>query len=231
MPLDRNRCRPLLQSFNLTDLFIEELGWDTHKATHEIPLPDRTVRLEAIAHKRGFVAWHCPTAKGAVFPDAAARRRIEREATKAAHEHLIVFTDAAKSRQIWQWVRRDAGQPLRLREVEWSSVQSGESVLQKLDPLFISFDEEEALTLLDVTSRARTNVNERVTKKFFTDFTKQHSAFLEFITGIPNQGDHEWYASVMLNRLMFVYFVQKKGFLDGDTDYLRNRLNLLREKN
>ena len=28
----------------------------------------------------------------------------------------------------------------------------------------------------------------------------------------------------MLNRMMFVYFVQKQGFLDGDPDYLRNRL-------
>lgn len=231
MPLDRTRCRPLLQSFDFTGLFIEELGWDTHKATHEIPLPGRSIRLEAIAHKRGFVAWHCPTAKGSIFPDAAARRRIEREATKAAHEHLIVFTDARNSRQIWQWVRRDPGQPLRVREVEWTRGQSGEVILQKLDPLFVSFDEEESITLLEVAGRARTNVNERVTKKFYADFTKQHTAFLKFITGIPNQGDHEWYASVMLNRLMFVYFVQRKGFLDGDTDYLRNRLKSLKEKN
>ena len=28
----------------------------------------------------------------------------------------------------------------------------------------------------------------------------------------------------MLNRLMFVYFIQRKGFLDGDPDYLRNKL-------
>jgi hypothetical protein len=35
----------------------------------------------------------------------------------------------------------------------------------------------------------------------------------------------------MLNRLMFIYFVQKKGFLDGDTDYLRNRLSQLKAKN
>lgn len=32
----------------------------------------------------------------------------------------------------------------------------------------------------------------------------------------------------MLNRLMFVYFIQRKGFLDGDRDYLRNRLNRMR---
>jgi len=44
-------------------------------------------------------------------------------------------------------------------------------------------------------------------------------------TQITESTDHEWYASVMLNRLMFVYFIQRKGFLDGDRDYLRNRLN------
>ena len=33
----------------------------------------------------------------------------------------------------------------------------------------------------------------------------------------------------MLNRLMFVYFIQKKGFLDGDPNYLRNRLKRVRE--
>ena len=229
MPLDRQRCRPLLQNFDFRSLFIEELGWDTHKAILDIPLKTGSARLESIAHKRGFVAWHCPSPAGK-FPDSAARRKIEREVAKAAHEHLIVFTDADKSRQIWQWVRRDPGQPLRVREIEWSKSQSGEIVLQKLDPLFVSLDDEEALTLLDITARARGNVSERVTKRFFEEFRKQHGIFLKFITGIPNQGDHEWYASVMLNRLMFVYFVQKKGFLDGDTDYLRNRLSALKKQ-
>ena len=41
---------------------------------------------------------------------------------------------------------------------------------------------------------------------------------------ITTQGDREWYASLMLNRMMFVYFVQKQDFLDDDPDYLRNRL-------
>ena len=34
----------------------------------------------------------------------------------------------------------------------------------------------------------------------------------------------------MLNRLMFVYFIQKKGFLDGDRDYLRNRMRQVRAR-
>ena len=31
----------------------------------------------------------------------------------------------------------------------------------------------------------------------------------------------------MLNRMMFVYFIQKQGFLDNDPDYLRNRLRMV----
>ena len=42
--------------------------------------------------------------------------------------------------------------------------------------------------------------------------------------------DREWYASIMLNRMMFIYFIQKRGFLDGDADYLRNRLNTVQEQ-
>jgi hypothetical protein len=41
--------------------------------------------------------------------------------------------------------------------------------------------------------------------------------------------DLQWYTSLMLNRLMFVYFIQKKGFLDGDTDYLRHRLAMVQQ--
>jgi hypothetical protein len=230
MPLDRPAARQRLQQFDFAGLFTQELGWDWHTATAPVAIASQDFTLQAIAHKRGFVVWHCPPAPGGELPDSALRRRIEREATKAAHEHLVIFSDAAKTLQVWQWVRREPGKPLRVRETMWSKGQSGEVVLQKLDPLFVSLDDEETLTLLDVTGRAGGNVDERVTKRFYEEFRKQHAAFVKFITGIPNQGDHEWYASVMLNRLMFLYFIQRKGFLDGDRDYLRNRLNRVKNE-
>ena len=45
-------------------------------------------------------------------------------------------------------------------------------------------------------------------------------AFADFIEGLANVADKTWYASLMLNRLMFVYFIQKKGFLDKSETYL-----------
>lgn len=71
---------------------------------------------------------------------------------------------------------------------------------------------------------------ERVTKRFYDQFKTEHKAFLDFISGITDVADREWYASLMLNRLMFIYFMQRKGFLNGERDYLRNRLDQCRKE-
>ena len=71
---------------------------------------------------------------------------------------------------------------------------------------------------------------ERVTKKFYTQFNKELGDFQKRITGITVEADKLWYSSVMLNRLMFIYFLQRKGFLDGDRDYLSNRLTMVQER-
>jgi hypothetical protein len=71
---------------------------------------------------------------------------------------------------------------------------------------------------------------ERVTRRFYDRFKTEHSAFLKFLKGIPDEDMQRWYASVMLNRLMFIYFIQKKGFLNKDTNYLRNKLAQIKDK-
>jgi hypothetical protein len=228
MPFDRSAAKDRIRNFDFSGLFTQELGWDWYTPTLSVAAAGRNLNLQAIAEKRGFVAWHCRTLAGEKLPDSALRRRIEREVAKAAHEHLVIFTDGARTLQVWQWVRRQPGKPLAIRETHWHRGQSGELLVQKLDPLFVSLGGEESVTLVEMAGRAAGNVDERVTKKFYEEFRQQHAAFLKFITGIPNQGDHEWYASVMLNRLMFLYFIQRKKFLDGDTNYLRNRLRKLK---
>ncbi len=71
---------------------------------------------------------------------------------------------------------------------------------------------------------------ERVTKKFYDRFKKELDSFQKLIDGITVEADRLWYSSVMLNRLMFIYFLQRKGFLDGDRDYMSNRLKAVQER-
>ena len=231
MSVNVARGRQLLATGDLRTLFVEELGWDRHSAPLQITVGASTLALAALAHKRGMVAYQCPAPAGGRLPDYAERRKIEHQVAKSAYEHLIVFTDAKAETQIWQWVKREPGKPAACREHAFHKSQSGDALLQKLEAIAFTLEEEEQLSLIDVTRRARTGFDvERVTKRFYDRFQKEHAAFLKFIAGITERADHEWYASVMLNRLMFVYFIQRKGFLDGDRDYLRNRLKRMREE-
>lgn len=229
MTLNTARAREHLAKGDLRALFIEELGWDRHTPTLRVTVDGTTLDLHALAQKRGMVAYQCPTPVGQALPDYSHRRKIEHQVAKSAHEHLIVFTDPGNQTQIWQWVKRELGKPTACREHTYHRSQPGDALLQKLNAILFTLEEEDRLSLPDVTRRARAGFDvERVTKRFYDRFQKEHAAFLKFITGITESTHREWYASVMLNRLMFVYFVQRKGFLDGDRDYLRNRLARMR---
>lgn len=225
MPLNRERVRRCLHTNDLQSLFIEELGWDY--VDHELPVTvgGRTYRLSAVAEKRGMVAYRCPMPPGEPLPDRPTRVKIERQAAKSVHQHLIVFLSAGGESQVWQWARRDPGEPVRHREQRYERGETGEALIQKLEVLAFSLDEEEGLTHIDVTSRVRAAFDvERVTRRFFDLFKKERDAFARFLEGLPDEDLQRWYVSVMLNRLMFIYFIQKKGLLDGDLDYLQHKL-------
>ena len=222
MAIDKTRASVHLKAFDFPKLFIEELGWDRpgSRQTETIEIDGAAFSLAPVAEKRGVRIFHC-----AIIPDRAVRQKIERETAKRIFEHLIIFTDAAKTTQIWQWVAREKGKPAAFREHVWLTHGAPDALIQKLDHIVFTLDEEEGVTLAGTTLRMRDAFDrEKITKKFYDAFKDQHDQFLNFITGLVSTTDRQWYSSLMLNRLMFVYFIQKKGFLDGDIHYLRNRL-------
>jgi hypothetical protein len=225
MNIDKPAVRDRLNRFDFTGLFTQELGWDFPAANVTVSVAGQNYSLLSVAQKRGVQILQClPGADGRV-PDHATRRKIDKQVTKSAYEHLLIFVDEAKTTQIWQWVARQPGQPTRYREHPYHpKQQAGDALIQKLSHIYIPLDEEEALDLTGATHRLRDAFDrDRVTKKFYDRFKTEHTAFLGFIKGITDQADKEWYASLMLNRLMFIYFIQEKGFLDGNVKYLRDR--------
>ena len=231
MNINRNRARQLLNDFDLETLFTQELGWDRHTQTLPIQINEAEYTLTACAKKRGMVAFSYVAPSADAIPDHPMRRKIERQAAKSVHEHLIIYADSSNTAQIWQWVRREPGRPEQCRELSYHPTrQEGEALIQSLDGIRFSLDEEEGLGIVDVTSRVRAAFDvEKVTKRFYDLFKKEHDAFLLFLNGIPDEEMQRWYVSVVLNRLMFIYFIQKKGFLDGDLYYLRTKLSLSRQ--
>jgi type I restriction-modification system DNA methylase subunit len=225
MAIDRERARQYLKSFDFARLFTQELGWDKYSASIAKQIDGHNYLFKAVAEKHGVVILVSDS-----IPEYSIRVKLDKLVAKDHFEHLIVFADQAHGRQVWQWFRKEPGKPVAVRTYHYASGQSGELLLQKLEGLVFTLDEEEILTLTSVTGRLKAFDVEKVTKKFYERFKTEHSSFLKFIEGIPDKQMETWYASVMVNRLMFLYFIQEKGFLNGDKDYLRNKLKESRDR-
>jgi hypothetical protein len=220
---DLQAVRHCLRAFDFQTLFREHLGWDNHKQQLEVSVGDQRYVLEAVAQKRGFVAFICQG-----IPDRATRLKIDHQVTRAVREHFVIYVDRQAGEQVWHWVRREPGKPPANRDHRFSVAGTGDALIQRLNEIAVSLEEEEEITLLDVARRTRAAFDvDKVTRRFYERFKAEREAFLSVIQGIKADADRDWYASLMLNRLMFIYFIQKKGFLDDDPNYLRNRLAMV----
>jgi hypothetical protein len=228
MNLDMDVVKRLLRSFDFEPLFIE-LGWD-HLEVHpvDITVDHETHQLEPIAQKRGVQVYVCWADR---IPGAVLRHKIDSRLTHKVHEHLLIFAESDKSRQVWQWVAHESGQPHFLRSFEWRKGHDGNVLVQRLSEIAIPINEEESIDLTTVTHRLKDAFDrDHVTKRFYERFAKERERFQTSISGLPDD-DAKWYTSVIVDRVMFIYFLQKQGFLaDGDQDYLRGKLDFIRFK-
>jgi hypothetical protein len=102
------------------------------------------------------------------------------------------------------------------------------SLLQRLKLIQISLQSKPP-TLVEMLLRLRKAFDaDQITKTFYREFSKYQKQLVEEIHGLEKISDKEWYSSLLLNRLMFIYFMQWKGFMDGNQNYLADRLSKIR---
>ncbi len=229
MTLNLKRSRQYLQEFDFRSLFIEELGWS-------IPISRKVTAFEveglvfnrvAITELAGVIVLEI-TAEVGQIPDSKLRGKVHQVISQIYAENLLIFLDQERRQSLWYWVKRD-GNKLYRRDHLFVKGQTGDLFLSKLGGLVVDITEFEQ-NQVSVISAARKLKEafdiERVTKQFYKDFKDLHINFVDFLQdSIENENDRRWYGSVLLNRLMFVYFLQGKYFLNkGDGKYLQNKL-------
>jgi len=237
MAMNLQNTRLALQNFDFTRLFIEELGWSNPVDQRPVlmQLDSVTYLRREVAQLSGVVVFEIePTDGDRRIPDARTRAAIHKEIAAARHENLLIFVDGQRSQSLWYWVKREGGKSYP-RDHIFMRGQSGDLFLSKLGAMVFDlsdFDPAGNVPLLEVTARLKAALDvERVTRRFYNEFQEQHIAFLNLIEGIDDERDRRWYASVLLNRMMFIYFLQRKYFLDGgDGDYLQHKLAASKKK-
>lgn len=221
MRVDREQIGKFLLSRDFVGLF-NYLGWD-HPATLS-PFPCEGWSVAPAAVKRGVGVWKIDG-----WPPASVRRRIDRAVSGQTRERLLIFDDGLIQHWLWPEMRL-SGSGYRLVEHLYIRGARNEDLIQRLAAAAFCVEEEDSMTVMDVLGRVRRQFNaEPVTKRFYRDFRRHRDELVGRIEGIEPENESSWYGSVLLNRLMFIYFLQKKGFLADDPDYLRTRLGMVRD--
>lgn len=223
----------LIRQGDFKELFVAELGWNRYRGSSQLPpiiVDEKEYNITAIAERSGFQVLFSEVNE---IPTQSVAKKIDTKLRRQALDYICIYRKRGSAHDLWVVpVRTNEKRDLVL--VEYDNANA-EVLYQKIDG--ITFDLDEQTNIVDLRSKVQTAFainSEKITKDFYAGFKKQHKAFAEFISGIDdhvdtkNNRNKQWYASVMLNRLMFCYFIQKKGFLNLDVDYLRNKLNFVR---
>ncbi len=217
-------------------LFVSEMLWNNPSGATLLPeytIDEHTFCIEQIAERKGFQILQCCTDE---IPAASVCKKLDTKLRKNAENYICIFVVPNTLHHLWVApVKKVEKRDVVL--VEYDTLDKTGFLFEKMESL--SFAIEDNPTILDIIEKVQKSFlinSEKITKDFYAGFKKEHSNFAKFITGIDDHIDDkqnknkQWYTSVMLNRLMFCYFIQKKGFLDGDVDYLRHKLEWTREQ-
>ncbi|MBC8230763.1 putative DNA binding domain-containing protein [bacterium] len=233
--LNISRTRDLLQQFDFKTLFIEELGWSQPTNRQPVAWDFDGTRLERrqIAQLSGVVVFEVSSSDDHI-PNAKTRAAIHQDISRLHHENLLIFLGQKRTQSLWYYAKREGAKSYP-RDHYYFKGQPGDLFFSKLSAMVVDIselDEQGNLPVFEVANHLRKALDvERITQKFYNEFEQEHLAFLELIEGIDDERDRRWYASIVLNRLMFVYFLQRKGFInDGDTFYLQSKLNESRSR-
>ncbi|MGM9796594.1 MAG: Eco57I restriction-modification methylase domain-containing protein [Parabacteroides sp.] len=233
----RNVFNQYIQANDFKGLFITEMGWNQFKGQADMPPIDfegKSYQMTTIAERNGFQIITCPVQH---IPVPSLCKKLDYKLRNMAYDYICIFYLPGTAHHQWMAPVKTV-EKRDIVTIEYESADKADFLFAKIDSL--SFDLGQQTTIVDVKEQVQHTFavnSEKITKDFYTGFRKEHKAFADFITGIDDHitdvaknKNKQWYTSVMLNRLMFCYFIQKKGFLNGDFDYLQHKLHWVREE-
>ena len=244
--MNKQTFKELIANSAFKELFITELGWWNPVANFRLPeiiVDDQKYYFEQIARISSFQVLACQVDS---IPTSSIAKKIDTQLRKQANDYICIYHIPDTEHHLWVVpVKKVEKRDLVL--IEYNSADKASFLFEKMSDLYFEYDEQP--TIMDVKERVQAGFivnSERITKDFYAGFRKEHTNFAKFITGIDDYIDKEnedkpknkqvanrnkqWYTSVMLNRLMFCYFIQKKGFLDRNINYLRDKLAWVRSE-
>jgi len=216
------KIRAAFSEHGLRHVFLEHLGWSSGSGQAlPIEVHGDTFAPTVLAEVKGYRVFLIETS---TLPTPRVQTIVDSELGAQAPERITIFSDGVTHQ--WRWPHQTPSGGVSFETLSVSATAMPSFLAQRLVGLkFSAEDFAKGLGLLDVRDRVRGRFDgAKVTKKFFDEFKKRHRALAESIEGLEVELDRSTYATLLMNRLMLLYFLQKREFLNDDAFYLENCL-------
>ena len=226
------KWRQIRDTFNekgLKKTLLEGMLWGL-PATQSVSInvDGSVVTVEVLAELPGaaFLQTKAPS------PDATGWfKQVDRELAKRFPERLIRFQHSKEDS--WFWPKKLASGSLSYERLITGHNRLPDYLAQRLAGLAFTAKDHQTLGAINpvsVKEKIRGQFeSSKVTSDFFKKFKEKHELLSEAISGIPSVDEASSYSTLILNRLMFIYFLQKKEFLNGDPNYLKTCLTKVQD--
>jgi len=215
---------------NLTPLFCETLRWGGpkgHPRALAVGAPlSRTLTATPVAHLGGLpvfrVEWDSDK-----LPNLTQRRAVHRALAPTHLEHLLCYVTKDSRQAAFVWARKRGESKLELRTLPYEVGWPARTTLERLGELAFTLDDlgllgEPTPSLLTDRLNQAFDV-QRVTDDFFKNYERcfhdEVKPAVKRTLGGDAEAAHQ-FTQLLFNRLMFCWFLQKKGWLGGRRDYL-----------
>lgn len=238
--MDAEQIRSRLRTMNSYENASEFFGDLGYAYANDAPVPTRNwpesvqrheVHPRYIAQHGDFKVVYCE------MPGDRMLRTVQRSIIdQLAREHtffMVVFHQTAGN--VWDFVNvsvtRDSDEKRVRRIARRLAITEAERIRDRLRTtserlVQIDINKQQNITALQVQSLHNKAFDvEQVTKDFYDQYDKVIEAFSDDIAARNSsiEQDASFEALRLLDRLMFLYFIQKKGWLNQEFDYLYAR--------
>lgn len=214
----------------LRDLFAQTLNWGKPQGGGQqlaVGAPVSSTLVAQPVAQLGNIPVFQITWPNNRVPNVTQRRAVYHVLSKVAVEHLLCYVTQDGRSVDFVWARDRGGKRVELRTLPYEQGTPARTTVERLSALAFHFDEFDRFGQLPaarVIDRLNTAFDvEAVTKQFFGTYRQCFEHAEATIRGIRDKDSRRLFVQKLFNRLMFVVFLERKGWLRYGTrrDYLR----------
>ncbi len=218
------------QPNSLRDLFCQMLNWGRPQGVGQrlaVGSPvDQTLMAQPVAQLGDLPVFQIDWLDSKA-PTVMQRRAVYHRLAPIAFEHLLCYVTSDGQNVSFVWAHDRGGKRVELRTLPYEQDIPARTTIERLAALAFRLDEFDMpgqVSSTHVVERLNAAFDvESVTKEFFSTYRSAFDYVESTISGISDPHMRWLFTQKVFNRLMFIVFLERKGWLryQGRKDYLR----------